>query len=110
MGFLVDPLSVTFILFVTGVATLIHIFAIGYMKGDPRFPRFFAFTNLFVASMLILVLGSSFLVTFLGWEGVGLCSYLLVSFWFERRGRRSRARRPSSRPASATSASCSRCS
>jgi NADH-quinone oxidoreductase subunit L len=85
MGFLVDPLSVTFILFVTGVATLIHIFAIGYMKGDSRFPRFFAFTNLFVASMLILVLGSSFLVTFLGWEGVGLCSYLLVSFWFERR-------------------------
>ncbi len=85
MGFLVDPLSVTFILFVTGIATLIHVFAIGYMKGDSRFPRFFAYTNLFVASMLILVLGSSFLVTFLGWEGVGLCSYLLVSFWFERR-------------------------
>src|SRR5689334_8958711 len=85
MGFLVDPLSVTFILFVTGVATLIHVFAIGYMKGDARFSRFFAYTNLFVASMLILVLGSSFLVTFLGWEGVGLCSFLLISFWFERR-------------------------
>ena len=85
MGFLVDPLSVTFILFVTGIATLIHVFAVGYMKGDSRFSRFFAYTNLFVASMLILVLGSSFLVTFLGWEGVGLCSYLLVSFWFERR-------------------------
>jgi NADH-quinone oxidoreductase subunit L len=86
MGFLVDPLSVTFILFVTGVATLIHIFSVGYMHGDERFSRFFAYMNLFVASMLVLVLGSSFLVTFLGWEGVGLCSYLLVSFWFERRG------------------------
>ena len=84
MGFLVDPLSVTFILFVTGVATLIHVFAIGYMHGDERFSRFFGYMNLFVASMLILVLGSSFLVTFLGWEGVGLCSYLLISFWFER--------------------------
>ena len=54
------------------------------MHGDPRFSRFFAYLNLFAASMLILVLGSSFLVTFLGWEGVGLCSYLLISFWFER--------------------------
>ena len=86
MGFLVDPLSVTFILFVTGVGTLIHVFAIGYMRGDPRFSRFFAYMNLFCTSMLILVLGSSFLVTFLGWEGVGLCSYLLISFWFERHG------------------------
>ena len=86
MGFLVDPLSVTFILFVTGVGTLIHVFAVGYMHGDERFSRFFAYMNLFCASMLILVLGSSFLVTFLGWEGVGLCSYLLISFWFERQG------------------------
>ncbi|HMF04026.1 MAG TPA: NADH-quinone oxidoreductase subunit L [Acidimicrobiia bacterium] len=84
MGFLVDPLSVTFILFVTGVGTLIHLYSIGYMHGDENFGRFFAFMNLFCASMLILVLGSSFLVTFLGWEGVGLCSYLLVSFWFQR--------------------------
>jgi NADH-quinone oxidoreductase subunit L len=83
-GFLVDPLSVAFILFVTGVATLIHIYSIGYMRGDPRFSRFFAYMNLFVAAMLVLVLGSSFLMTFLGWEGVGLCSYLLVAFWFER--------------------------
>ncbi len=83
-GFLVDPLSVTWILFVTGVAMLIHVFAIGYMHGDPRFGRFFAYMNLFVASMLVLVLGSSFLVTFGGWEGVGLCSYLLIGFWFER--------------------------
>ena len=84
MGFLADPLSVTFILFVTGVGTLIHLYSIGYMHGDENFGRFFAFMNLFCASMLILVLGSSFLVTFLGWEGVGLCSYLLVSFWFQR--------------------------
>ena len=73
-----------FILFVTGVATLIHVYSIGYMHGDARFSRFFAYMNLFVAAMLVLVLGSNFLVTFLGWEGVGLCSYLLISFWFER--------------------------
>jgi NADH-quinone oxidoreductase subunit L len=84
MGFLADPLSITFILFVTGVGTLIHLYSIGYMHGDENFGRFFAFMNLFCASMLVLVLGSSFLVTFLGWEGVGLCSYLLVSFWFQR--------------------------
>jgi NADH-quinone oxidoreductase subunit L len=82
--FLADPLSTTMILFVTGVAALIHLYSIGYMRGDPRFSRFFAYLNLFVASMLVLVLGSSFLLTFMGWEGVGLCSYLLVSFWFER--------------------------
>jgi NADH-quinone oxidoreductase subunit L len=83
-GFLVDPLSVTMILFVTFTATLIHLYSIGYMHGDPRFSRFFAYMNLFAASMLVLVLGSNFLVTFLGWEGVGLCSFLLISFWFER--------------------------
>src|SRR4051812_20911569 len=82
--FLVDPLSSTMTLFVTGVGSLIHLYSIGYMHGDARFSRFFAYLNLFAASMLVLVLGSSFLVTFLGWEGVGLCSYLLVSFWFER--------------------------
>jgi len=84
MGFFADPLSVTWIMLVTGVGSLIHLYSIGYMHGDSRFSRFFAYLNLFAASMLILVLGSSFLVTFLGWEGVGLCSYLLVSFWFER--------------------------
>jgi NADH-quinone oxidoreductase subunit L len=82
--FLVDPLSTTMMLFVTGVGTLIHLYSIGYMHGDERFSRFFAYMNLFAASMLVLVLGSSFLLTFLGWEGVGLCSYLLISFWFER--------------------------
>jgi len=84
MGFYADPLSITWILLVTGVGSLIHLYALGYMHGDPRFSRFFAYLNLFAASMLVLVLGSSFLVTFLGWEGVGLSSYLLVSFWFER--------------------------
>jgi NADH-quinone oxidoreductase subunit L len=84
LGFLADPLSITFALFVTGVGTLIHLYSIGYMHGDENFGRFFAFMNLFCTSMLVLVLGSSFLVTFLGWEGVGLCSYLLVSFWYQR--------------------------
>jgi NADH-quinone oxidoreductase subunit L len=84
MGFYADTLSVTWILLITGVGSLIHLYSIGYMHCDERFSRFFAYLNLFVFSMLMLVLGSSFLVTFLGWEGVGLCSYLLVSFWFER--------------------------
>ncbi|MCU1466743.1 MAG: dehydrogenase subunit [Actinomycetia bacterium] len=82
--FLVDPLSSTMTLFVTGVGTLIHMYSVGYMHGDSRYSRFFAYLNLFAASMLVLVLGSSFLLTFMGWEGVGLCSYLLISFWFER--------------------------
>jgi NADH-quinone oxidoreductase subunit L len=82
--FLVDPLSMTMILFVTGVGSLIHLYSIGYMHGDPRFSRFFAYLNLFAAAMLVLVLANSFLLTYLGWEGVALCSYLLVSFWFER--------------------------
>lgn len=84
MAFLLDPLSAAFILFITVCATLIHVYSIGYMKGDVRYSRFFAYLNLFAASMLILILGSNVLVTFLGWEGVGLCSYLLISFWFER--------------------------
>ena len=84
LGFLADPLSVTWILLVTGVGSLIHLYAIGYMHGDERYPRFFAYFNLFATAMLVLVLASSFLLTFLGWEGVGLCSYLLIGFWFER--------------------------
>jgi NADH-quinone oxidoreductase subunit L len=82
--FYIDPLSVTMILFVTGIGALIHLYSIGYMHGDPRYSRFFGYLNLFAASMLVLVLASNFLLTFLGWEGVGLCSYLLISFWFER--------------------------
>jgi len=81
---LVDPLSMTMVLFVTGVSTLIHLYSIGYMKGDRDYPKFFLYMNLFVASMLILVLGSNMLVTFVGWEGVGACSYWLISFWFTR--------------------------
>src|SRR5688572_7767898 len=84
VGFLVDPLSVTMALFVTGVGALIHLYSVGYMHGDERYPRFFVYLNLFAFSMLMLVLGDSLLLTFLGWEGVGACSYLLISFWFER--------------------------
>ncbi len=84
LGFLADPLSVTWILLVTGVGSLIHLYAIGYMRGDERYSRFFAYFNLFATAMLVLVLASSFLLTFLGWEGVGLCSYLLIGFWYER--------------------------
>src|SRR3954453_13385457 len=84
LAFLVDPLSITMCLFVTGVGALIHLYAVGYMHGDPRFSKFFLYLNLFILSMLLLVLGENMLVTFLGWEGVGTCSYLLISFWHER--------------------------
>ena len=83
VGFLADPLSVTMLLFVTGIATLIHLYAIGYMHGDERFTKFFVYLNLFVFSMIMLVLGDNLLITFLGWEGVGACSYFLISFWHE---------------------------
>ena len=79
-----DPLSAMMTLVVTGGGTLIHIYSIGYMHGDPRFGRFFTYLNLFIASMLILVLGANFGVLFIGWELVGLSSYLLISFWFEK--------------------------
>jgi NADH-quinone oxidoreductase subunit L len=82
--FLWDPLSALMTLVVTGVGSLIHLYSIGYMHGDERYPRFFAYLNLFLASMLILVLGSNFAVLFIGWELVGLSSYLLISFWFEK--------------------------
>ena len=81
---LVDELSIVMVLVVTGVGTLIHIYSIGYMHDDPRYPRFFAYLNLFVASMLLLVLADNLLLLYVGWEGVGLCSYLLIGFWFER--------------------------
>ena len=83
-GFLVDPLSITMALFITGIGALIHLYSIGYMHGDPGYPKFFVYLNLFVFSMLMLVLGSNMLVTFLGWEGVGACSYFLISFWFSK--------------------------
>jgi NADH-quinone oxidoreductase subunit L len=79
-----DLLSATMILVVTGVGLLIHVYAIGYMDGDPRFGRFFAYLNLFVFFMLLLVLADNYALMYVGWEGVGLCSYLLIGFWFEK--------------------------
>ncbi|HEU5027452.1 MAG TPA: NADH-quinone oxidoreductase subunit L [Spirillospora sp.] len=81
MDLLVDPLSISFVLLITGVGSLIHIYSVGYMAEDPDRRKFFAYLNLFVAAMLLLVLGGNFLVLFLGWEGVGLASYLLIGFW-----------------------------
>ncbi len=80
----VDTLSVTMMLVVTGVGSLIHLYAIGYMHGDERFHRFFAYLNMFLSFMLILVTGNNFLMLFVGWEGVGLCSFLLIGFWFDK--------------------------
>lgn len=82
-AFLIDHLSLTMMLIVTGVGTLIHIYSIGYMHGDDRVNSFFAQMNLFTFSMLLLVMGANYLVLFIGWEGVGLCSYLLIGFWFK---------------------------
>ena len=80
----IDTLSSVMILVITGVGSLIHIYAIGYMHGDENFSRFFTYLNLFLFFMLILVTGSSYLVLFVGWEGVGLCSFLLIGFWFAK--------------------------
>jgi len=82
-GLQVDPLSAVMILIVTGVGSLIHIFSVGYMGADEGYARYFAYLNLFVFFMLVLVLGAGFPVMFVGWEGVGLCSYLLIGFWFD---------------------------
>ena len=82
MAFMIDPLSAIMILVVTGVGGLIHIYATGYMHDDNAFWRFFAYLNLFTAAMLTLVLGDSLLLLFVGWEGVGLCSYALIGFWY----------------------------
>jgi NADH-quinone oxidoreductase subunit L len=83
----VDPLSAVMILVVTGVGTLIHVYSTAYMhdETDPEYARYFSYLNLFAAFMLVLVLGSSFLVLFVGWEGVGLCSYLLIGFWYQKK-------------------------
>jgi NADH-quinone oxidoreductase subunit L len=83
MAFQVDQLAAMMLLVVTGVGGLIHLYSVGYMEDDPGYARYFAYLNLFVVFMLVLVLGSSFPVMFIGWEGVGLCSYLLIGFWFE---------------------------
>ncbi|RBY82350.1 NADH-quinone oxidoreductase subunit L [Blastococcus sp. TF02A-26] len=83
-GLLFDPLSAVFALLITGVGALIHVYSIGYMAHDPRRRRFFAYLNLFVAAMLLLVLGDNYVALYVGWEGVGLASYLLIAFWHER--------------------------
>ena len=83
--FLLDPLSAVMILVVTGVGFVIHVYSIGYMHAEDGYYRFFAYMNLFLFSMLILVLGGNFLLMFVGWEGVGLCSYLLISYYFDRK-------------------------
>ncbi len=85
IGFHVDALTTVMLLVITGVGFLIHIYSIGYMNHDPGRTRYFAYLNLFVFAMLILVLANNYLMMFIGWEGVGLCSYLLIGFWFERK-------------------------
>jgi len=81
--FIVDPLSMTMVLIITGVGALIHLYATGYMSEEREYARFFTYMNLFIASMLLLVLGANLLLLYVGWEGVGLCSYLLIGFWYK---------------------------
>jgi len=85
IAFLIDPLSCLMILIVTGIGFLIHIYSIGYMHDEDGFYRFFAYLNLFIFSMLLLVLGNNLLLMFVGWEGVGLCSYLLIGYYFKKK-------------------------
>jgi NADH-quinone oxidoreductase subunit L len=85
LGFLLDPLSAVMLFVVTFVGFWIHIYSIGYMAEDPGYQRYFTYMNLFMGAMLLLILGNNFLVMFVGWEGVGLCSYLLIGFWFEEK-------------------------
>ena len=84
LGFMLDRLSVLMMLFVTGVGFLIHVYSMGYMHGDVGYSRFFCYLNLFITAMLVLVLADSYLLTFVGWEGVGVCSYLLIGFWYTK--------------------------
>jgi NADH-quinone oxidoreductase subunit L len=84
MGFQVDTLSAVMLFVVCGVGFLVHVYSIGYMHGDPSYYRFFTYLNLFMTSMLILVLADNYLLMFVGWEGVGLCSYLLIGYWYDR--------------------------
>jgi NADH-quinone oxidoreductase subunit L len=81
LAYLVDPLTCIMLLVVTGVGFLIHIYSVGYMHGEAGFTRFFTYMNLFMVSMLLLVMGNNYLVLFIGWEGVGLCSYLLIGYY-----------------------------
>jgi NADH-quinone oxidoreductase subunit L len=81
-GFLIDQLSLMMVMIITGIGSLIHLYSIGYMSHDKGFYKFFTYLNLFIFSMLLLVMGSNYLILFIGWEGVGLCSYLLIGFWY----------------------------
>src|SRR5262245_61413833 len=83
-GLLYDPLSAVFVLLITGVGFLIHLYAVGYMAHDPRRRSFFGYFNLFVSAMLLLVLANNYVMLYIGWEGVGLASYLLIAFWYTR--------------------------
>src|SRR5512139_1432079 len=85
VGFQIDQLTAVMLMVVTTLSTLIHIYSVGYMHGDKGFARFFAYLELFTFFMLVLVMGNNFLVMFIGWEGVGLCSYLLIGFWYEKK-------------------------
>uniref|UniRef100_UPI0028ACAD4B proton-conducting transporter transmembrane domain-containing protein n=1 Tax=Soonwooa sp. TaxID=1938592 RepID=UPI0028ACAD4B len=82
-GFQVDQLSIMMVMIITGIGSLIHLYSMGYMSHDKGFYKFFTYLNLFIFSMLLLVLGSNYLILFIGWEGVGLCSYLLIGFWYD---------------------------
>jgi len=84
LGFLIDPLTCVMLLVVTGVGFLIHVYSVGYMHGEEGFARFFTYMNLFMVSMLVLVMGNNYVVLFIGWEGVGLCSYLLIGYYYDR--------------------------
>jgi NADH-quinone oxidoreductase subunit L len=84
LGFLIDPLTCIMLLVVTGVGFLIHLYSVGYMHGEDGFTRFFTYMNLFMVSMLLLVMGNNYVVLFIGWEGVGLCSYLLIGYYYDR--------------------------
>ncbi|HJW29771.1 MAG TPA: proton-conducting transporter membrane subunit, partial [Saprospiraceae bacterium] len=82
-GLWIDPLTMIMLMVVTGVGFLIHLYSVGYMKDDENFTQFFTYLNLFIFFMLLLVMGSNYLMMFIGWEGVGLCSYLLIGFWYK---------------------------
>ena len=81
-GFQIDQLSLIMMMIITGIGSLIHLYSIGYMSHDKGFYKFFSYLNLFIFSMLLLVMGSNYLILFIGWEGVGVCSYLLIGFWY----------------------------
>jgi len=108
-AFLVDPLSAVMLLVVTGVGFLIHLYSVGYMNDDETVWRYFGYLNLFIFAMLTLVLADNFLLMFIGWEGVGLCSYLLIGYWYKEKKNTDAARRPSWSTASATGPSWSGC-